>query len=1536
MRKTVFTSVILCLCLCSAGQSPTYLWAKGYAGTSQGNCVVTDDSSRVYLATQSGITNIDCSFGKYEKNGNMIWGKTFNGSGDEIAKRMFVDSAHNVYVCGSISSNGFFAKYSAGGNLVWSKDIGTASNSVQDIAVSSSGDVYITGYFTNTCDFDPGAGTQNLTAAGSGWEDIFVGKYDSSGNYVWAKKFGGAGTYHDRGNRIVVDGSGNCYFSGYFSKAVDFGNGFPIGSATNNYYEGFLCKYTSAGNYSWAVNFTSSTGNVCYQSSALAIDVNGKIDMTGDFIGTANFDPLNSGTSMTSASSTMDVFVTRYNSTNGFVTGGLFKLGSSSFADYGSDISADASGDFYVTGVYGGTVDFDAGAGTANKSSNSSSQDIFVVKYDNSFSYKWVMSFGNSGSDYGYSVAESNSFVYITGRFSGNVYFDLVNSVYLTSSGNNSAFLGQYGNCYGGSVPAQPAAIAGLDTVCYASNTTFSTNSVSGALYYNWTLPSGWSGHSIDTDTSIYVLSPNNASNNTVKVTANNLCGVSTLRSKSVFVKGGAYLGGSMTGSTTVCQGTSTSYSVSPSAGAINYVWTLPSGWTGTSSTNSITVVPGATSGTVSVIAYNNCGPSSAIDLSVTVNPLPAVPTAISGPSVLCTGSASTYSITAVGGATSYTWSFPSGWTGASTTTSVSATASSTSGDVSVTANNSCGSSAAQTLSVTTSAPAQPTGIIGSASVCEVSSNTYSVSPVSGASSYTWTLPSGWTGSSTTNSITSTSNSTSGNISVIATNTCGSSASQTLALNVNLKPTVTTSVSPSASACKTTQVTLSGSGGQTYSWSGGITDGTPFTVNSTATYTVTGTDANGCTNTSTITITALSLPTATVSGGGIICTGSSVSSASVSIALTGTGPWNLNYSDGTNSNVITGINSSPYIISSAGLGMYSVTSVSDANCSGTGTGTASVVTVAPPTIQVSSTDAQCSFDGGTATASASGNGPFTYIWNNGDNTATADTLAGGQYQVTVIDNNGCSANSPVIINSSNGPAVSNGVLTDVTCNGGSNGSISVNVAGGATPYSYNWTTGGNTSSISNLAEGTYILTVTDANNCNAVKSFAVNAPQPLQINFSSVTSNCSASDGSLTANISGGTSPYTFQWDANAASQTSATATNLSAGNYSVTVTDNVGCTTASNTVLVTTSSSIIFTTDSIVNSSCTIPGGAIYVTTSGDSISSYLWSNGATSQDATNLIPGTYTVIATDTAGCTSSLTATIQNVDGNYQPQICIVTVDTVSASNTIVWETVANQSIASYNVYCEVGSFNNYQLAGNVPATSAGTFVHAGANPAVQSWKYKISAIDSCGNETALSDYHTTLHLQSNLGSGGTINLNWNNYYGISYSGFKLLRYDISTGWQQIATIPYCGFQFCQNTYTDLAPPSLDAKYLVEIDLASPCVSSTTFTSTNSNERHLSPNIISSLSEAKINSANSILVYPNPCSDKLIIATGNNTKENRVIRIYDCMGKEIKVGALSKTETGKSETVIDIHGLPNGVYSVQVKTAEVIATKKIIVAR
>ena len=361
------------------------------------------------------------------------WAGSMGGTSADRGYSVAVDSSGNVYTTGffndtvdfdlgvgtaNLTSAGstdiFISKIDSSGAYVWAKKIGGTSNDeVYSIAVDASGNVYTTGYFTGTADFDPGAGTANLTSTGS--SDIFISKLDSSGAYVWAVKIGSA--FGDQGNSIAVDTSGNVYTTGFFGSTADFDPGAgtanltPVGSGDT-----FISKLDSSGAYVWAKQIGSTSND---QGNSIAVDTSGNVYTTGYFNGTGDFDPDAGTANLTSSDD--DIFVSKLDSSGAYVW--ARKMGGIS-SDYGNSIAVDSSGNVYTTGFFIDTADFDPGAGTANLTP-AGSAEIFISKLDSSGANVRAKQFGNTGNDRAFSIAvDTSDNVYTTGFFEGTVDFD--------------------------------------------------------------------------------------------------------------------------------------------------------------------------------------------------------------------------------------------------------------------------------------------------------------------------------------------------------------------------------------------------------------------------------------------------------------------------------------------------------------------------------------------------------------------------------------------------------------------------------------------------------------------------------------------------------------------------------------------------------------------------------------------------------------------------------------------------------------------------------------------------------------------------------------------------------------------------------------------------------------------------------------------------------------------------------------------------------------------------------------------------------
>ncbi len=363
-----------------------------------------------------------------------------------------------------------------------------------------------------------------------------------------------------------------------------------------------------------------------------------------------------------------------------------------------------------------------------------------------------------------------------------------------------------------GSVPSAAGSISGTATVCAnQTGVTYSVATVANATSYNWSLPQG-AVISLGAGTNSITVNFTNTPGGTITVTPVNGCGNGTSSPAfTVSLSGGPATPAAITGNTAVCAGSNQQYVADTVAGATFYTWTLPSQWTGTSTTNAINVtVP--VSGIIQVVANSSCGSSQPQSLLVNTLTAPSTPGAISGNNNVCAGSSQTFSISSVPTATGYNWSLPSGWSGASTDTSITVTANANGGTLSVSAVNQCGNASSNSdLSITVlSAPSTPAAITGSTTVCQGSDNLYVVSPVANATSYNWSYPNGWAGSANGDSVYAMASATSGAVAVSAVNACGSSTAQSLSVTVNALPQVSYSF-PVAEICSLAQpVVLSG------------------------------------------------------------------------------------------------------------------------------------------------------------------------------------------------------------------------------------------------------------------------------------------------------------------------------------------------------------------------------------------------------------------------------------------------------------------------------------------------------------------------------------------------------------------------------------------------------------------------------------------------------------------------------------------------------------------------------------------------------
>ena len=459
------------------------------------------------------------------------------------------------------------------------------------------------------------------------------------------------------------------------------------------------------------------------------------------------------------------------------------------------------------------------------------------------------------------------------------------------------------------------------------------------------------------------------------------------------------------------------------------------------------------------------------------------------------------------------------------------------------------------------------------------------------------------------------------------------------------------------------------------------------------TYHVTVTDAKGCSQTVGITITEPVALSATTTVIDVLCKGDATGSSTVT-ASNGTAPYTYLWSNGATDQIATGLTA----------GTYSVTVTDKNGC----TTTVSSILISEPVTSLtatitSSTNPSCEgTTTGSATVTASGGtGSYTYLWSNGQTTATATGLFAGSYFVSVTDANGCTKKTSVLLADPTGVSATISASTNVTCNGGANGTATVTATGGAGTYTYLWSVSAGsqtTPTAINLPAGQHTVTVTGTGGCLAQAVITITQPEALvaDINISSNISCKGGSDGTATVNVTGGITPYTYLWPASAGSQTTAKAVNLSAGTYVVTVTDHNGCQkTASVTITEPAnalSASITASTNVLCYGSAT--GIATVTANNGTAPYTYLWSNGSTDQTAAGLIAGTYSVTVTDINGCSITLTNAVTitqpagsiTVNAGPDQTICSTTA-TISLTGTSATNALSYQWTTS-----GTGTFSN----------------------------------------------------------------------------------------------------------------------------------------------------------------------------------------------------------------------------------------------------
>ena len=570
-----------------------------------------------------------------------------------------------------------------------------------------------------------------------------------------------------------------------------------------------------------------------------------------------------------------------------------------------------------------------------------------------------------------------------------------------------------------------------------------------------------------------------------------------------------------------------------------------------------------------------------------------------------------------------------------------------------------------------------------------------------------------------------------------------------------------------------------------------------------------------------------------------------------------------------------------------------------------------------PEVSVVSTDPLCDEDcnGEGEVSATGGQGSYSWLWSTGGNLSTEIGLCPAWYYVDVTDAGGCVVQDSMEIIAPSSVVVT-GVVSHVTCNGDFDGAIDITVSGGAGNYEFDWPTGATSEDLSGLGGGFYLVNVEDSNGCDEQFGAIIQEPQVLA---SYITSTTDASckdmcDGEIATLTIGGTAPYTLLWN-DPLAQAVDTAIGLCDGTYLLTVTDNNGCIAYLNGNII--EPDELFTSTNSSSTECGLSSGEAWVMPTGGTMPyAYDWNGMGSNDTLSSLDAGWFDVLVTDNNGCTAMDSALIESFVSPID--ICVVTVDSIG-ENVVNWNKPAAGNIDGFKIYRNIAGV--YTPVGYRDYDSLSYYVDTdfGVDPAVTSYRYKVSVVDTCGAESDLSGFHETIHLTSNVGTGGEVNLIWDDYEGFSFGFYDILRDSTGTeDWEVIGTVPFTNF-----TFIDFNVPSSGADYMIEVVTPAFCDATKAigdFNSSRSNRKSGIANV-SGIFDAEALALN---MYPNPATNILYVEANMAYASDVNFSILDYTGKLI-LTENDQNLAGSIRKGIDIESLPVGYYILEFATAD-----------
>jgi len=418
----------------------------------------------------------------------------------------------------------------------------------------------------------------------------------------------------------------------------------------------------------------------------------------------------------------------------------------------------------------------------------------------------------------------------------------------------------------------------------------------------------------------------------------------------------------------------------------------------------------------------------------------------------------------------------------------------------------------------------------------------------------------------------------------------------------------------------------------TYAWSNGKTTANVEELGE-GTFTVTVTDANNCKQTASVTFKKPLAVTVNVTSKNVSCGGTNDGSASAK-AYGGNEPYKYLWSNGTATAQVANLEP----------GTYKLT-VTDANgCVGEATATITKPDALSVTIDKKDLTCTGTNDGSAKAVISGGKAPFSYAWSNLLTTQEVKNQKEGELSVSVTDANGCKASAKITLAKPPSLTIKT-TVKNLSCGDAVDGKVELTVSGGKEPFTYTWSNQKTSASIENLGDGTFTVTVSDANGCKGTATSTVKKPENIKITLSANDLSCSGKDdGKISAKVAGGTAPYTYKWS-NGSSET--TLSDLKEGTYTLTLTDANGCKAENKAELKRPASMNVRLESSDVKCYGGKDGSVKVIITGGTEPFAFSWSSGEKTKNLSGIGKGDYAVTVTDAKGCTQNQQVTITQPD-------------------------------------------------------------------------------------------------------------------------------------------------------------------------------------------------------------------------------------------------------------------------------------------------